>query len=53
MCFVLAGIMWWHLKSLNKKKDTELADRGRPWTAEDKEAHKEEGDDAPFFRYTL
>lgn len=53
MCFGLAVIMWWHLKRLNKKKDLKNAERGHPWTAEEKEAHREEGDNAPFFKYTL
>lgn len=53
MCFFLALFMKWHLKQLNKKKDLKNAQRGHPWTAEEKEAHKEEGDDADFFKYTL
>lgn len=51
-CFVVAGIMWWHLRRQNAAKDARNAQRG-PWTAEERAAHADEGDKVDFFKYTL
>jgi len=37
----------------NKAKLAAIEARGHEWTAEEKKAHMDEGDDAPFFIYTL
>ena len=51
-CAVLAAFMWWYLKRENAKKDARNAQRG-PWTAEDRAAQSEMGENADFFKYTL
>jgi len=52
MTAVLAAFMWWYLKRENAKKDARNAQRG-PWTAEDRAAQADMGENADFFRYTL
>ena len=42
-----------YLIRANKKRDELLQQRGREWTREEKLAHEDEGDGAPFYRYTL
>jgi len=53
MTFVLALFMMVYLGRENRKKERLLAERGKPWSAEDKAQYAEEGDDAPFFMYTI
>ncbi|KAM0756371.1 MFS general substrate transporter [Meredithblackwellia eburnea MCA 4105] len=49
-----AAVMIPILSAKNSKKEKEeIARGGRPWSAEERKLHEDEGDDAPFFYYTL
>jgi hypothetical protein len=47
--FFAATIMMFYLQAQNRKRAALLQSRGKPWTAEEKAAHQDEGDNAPFF----
>lgn len=50
---VTAIIMWVYGVWANKKKAERNAARGRPWTAEEKKALEDEGDNVDWFVYTI
>lgn len=52
MSFVLCGIMTWHLRWENARRDREYKAPARS-TREEKVLEKDNGDDATFLRYTV
>jgi hypothetical protein len=52
-CVLSAVVMYFYLKRANKKKDAINAERESAWTHSEKEQYSDDGDDAPFFKYTL
>ncbi|BEJ15846.1 hypothetical protein CspHIS471_0504510 [Cutaneotrichosporon sp. HIS471] len=53
LTMITAGIMWWYGVWANKKKVERNEARGRPWTAEEKKALEDEGDNVDWFFYTI
>lgn len=51
MSFVLCGIMTWHLRWENARRDREYKAPAR--STREKVLEKDNGDDATFFRYTV
>ena len=52
MSFVLSGFMTWYLRRENARREREHK-APTEYSYEEKFAHKEDGDNAPFFRYTV
>jgi len=53
MCAGIAAVMWVYLNRANKKKEERLAQRGRPYTAEEKVQYQDDGDSVDWFKYSL
>lgn len=49
IAWVLSAMLAVYYRRQNARKARELQARGSEWTADDKAAHQDEGDDAPFF----
>jgi hypothetical protein len=50
---VTAAIMMVYLDRQNKKKEERNAARGHAWTAEEKLAFEDDGDDVDWFKYAI
>jgi hypothetical protein len=53
MTFILAGIMTAYLARQNKVKARVLAEHGSEFTAEEKADREDEGENVPWFKYTI
>lgn len=53
MTFILAGIMTLYLARQNTIKDRVLAEHGTEFTAEEKVDREDDGENVPWFKYTV